>query len=255
MPTNNLTPDVVREHFQRDGFVHLPGFFDAAAIEELEADFDRYIAEIVPTVPPADAFYANDGTRRALKQLQRIEQHDAKLGALRERPEIVQLAELLLGGPTQSHGVEWFNKPPELNHPTPPHQDGYYFCLQPDAALTLWIALDDADEENGCLRYVRGSHLLPHRPHGRSSVIGFSQTILDFGPADLEREHVGVLKRGDALAHHSGTIHRADANRSQRHRRSAAVVFQSATAVRDEAAWQRYLASSRAQQLELGALT
>lgn len=249
-----LSSPSIRERFRRDGFVHLPSFFDAAEIGQLDADFERYIAEVVPMLPPADAFYENDGTQRALKQLQRIEEHDARLGALREHDKVVRLAELLLDGPARATGVEWFNKPREISRPTPPHQDGYYFCLRPDEAMTLWIALDDADEENGCLRYVAGSHLAPLRAHGRSSVLGFSQTILDFGAADLEREYAGVLKRGDALAHHSRTIHRADANRSQRERRSAAVVFQSAAAVRDEEAWQRYLASSRAQQQELRAI-
>jgi phytanoyl-CoA hydroxylase len=254
MPPTQLSPKEIHARFRRDGFVHLPSFFDTAAIDDLDAEFERYMVEVVPTLPPADAFYEHDGTRRALKQLQRIEQHDARLGALREREEIVRLAELLLDGPTRALGVEWFNKPPGLNRPTPPHQDGYYFCLQPDAAITLWIALDDADEENGCLRYVAGSHLAPIREHGRSSVLGFSQAILDFGADDLAREYIGVLKRGDALAHHSRTIHRADANRGQRHRRSAALVFQSTAAVRNEAAWQRYLASSRAQQQELGVI-
>ncbi|MBX3414897.1 MAG: phytanoyl-CoA dioxygenase family protein [Pirellulales bacterium] len=254
MPHNEPLNQALRDPFLRDGFLHLPGFFDVTAIEELAADFERYIADVVPTLPPADAFYETDGSRRELKQLQRIEEHDARLGSLRERSEIVALAELLLDGPVRALGVEWFNKPPGLNRPTPPHQDGYYFCLKPDAAITLWIALDDADEENGCLRYVAGSHLLPIREHGRSSVLGFSQTILDFGPDDLAREYIGRLKRGDALVHHSGTIHRAEENRSQRPRRSAAVVFQSVAAVRDEAAWQRYLTSSKAQQKELGAI-
>lgn len=254
MAWNNSDRTSLCEQFLRDGYLHLPGFLDRASIDRLAADFDRYIAEIVPSLPPADAFYETDGARRELKQLQRIGEHDARLGALSERAEIIALAELLLDGPVRSMGVEWFNKPPGLNRPTPPHQDGYYFCLKPDAAITVWIALDDVDEENGCLRYVTGSHRQPIREHGRSSVLGFSQTILDFGPDDLAREYVGRLKRGDALVHHSGTIHWAEANGSSRHRRSAAVVFQAAAAVRDEVAWQRYLTSSKSQQKELGAI-
>lgn len=249
-----LSRDEVRSSFRRNGFVHLPGFFDAAAIDWLGRALDRYIADVVPNVPAGDAFYETDGPRRALKQLQRIGEHDAELGALDSRGEIIALAELLLDGPVRSLGVEWFNKPAGLNRPTPPHQDGYYFCLEPDEALTLWIALDDVDEENGCLRYVRGSHLRPHRPHGRSSVLGFSQTIRDFGPDDLAAEYVAAMRRGDALAHHSGTIHWAEENRSRRERRSAAIVFQAARAVRDEEKWQRYLASSREQQQALGAI-
>lgn len=245
---------IVREQFRTDGVVRLPSFLSADEIDALEAAFDRYISDVVPKLPPGDAFYETQGERRALKQLQRIEQHDAELAGLCQRDKVVRLAELLLDGPVHSSGVEWFNKPAEIGKPTPPHQDGFYFCLVPDEALTLWIALEDIDEANGCLRYVRGSHLQPTRDHGRSEVLGFSQTILDFGPADLDRQYVARLKRGDALAHHSGTIHWAEANRSTRSRRSAAVVFFSARAQRDEAKWQRYLQSSQAHQQALGAL-
>ena len=64
--------------------------------------------------------------------------------------------------------------------PTPPHQDGYYFLLQPPGqAVTMWLALDAADEENGCLRYVLGSaHDAPApRPHGFSGVMGTPRRI------------------------------------------------------------------------------
>lgn len=244
----------IRHRFRRDGVVHLPSFFDRDEIDWLDGALARYERDVVPTLPPSDAFYETSGERRALKQLQRIEQHDGELGGLCQRDKIVRLAELLLDGAVESHGVEWFNKPPGLNRPTPPHQDGYYFCLVPDEALTLWIALDDIDPSNGCLRYVRGSHQQPVRPHGRSDVLGFSQTILDFGDSDLAREYVAVLKRGDALAHHSNTIHWAEANQSDRQRRSAALVFQSARARRDDARWQRYLDTLNQQQQSLGAV-
>ena len=74
-----------------------------------------------------------------------------------EHPRWRQLAETLVGEDVQADAPEWFNKPPATNHITPPHQDNYYFCLRPPQALTMWLALDAVDEENGCLRYVRGS--------------------------------------------------------------------------------------------------
>ena len=47
-----------------------------------------------------------------------------------------------------------------------------------DEVITAWIALDDVDEENGCLRYINGSHrggILPHvpipgEPHNKAPV-------------------------------------------------------------------------------------
>jgi phytanoyl-CoA hydroxylase len=249
-----LENERVHEHFRGDGVVHLPGFLSQSEIVELDENFARYIKEVVPTLPPADAFYEVDGDRRALKQMQRITDHDAYFDGLRRRPKFLQLAELLLEGPVRSEGVEWFNKPARIGKPTPPHQDGFYFCLKPDEALTIWIALDDVDEENGCVRYLRGSHREGVQQHGRSAVLGFSQTILDFEPRDGQRELVGIVRRGDALVHHSATIHWADANRSSRQRRACGLVYYSALAQRDEAAFARYLESSRSQQQALGAV-
>ncbi len=249
-----LDQDRVLDEFRRDGVVRLPSFLDSDEIDELAANFARYIAEAVPTLPPSDAFYEVEGERRALKQMQRITDHDAYFDELRSRPKYAELAELVLETPVRSEGVEWFNKPAEFGRATPPHQDGFYFCLKPDEALTIWIALDDVDEQNGCVRYARGSHRAGIRPHGRSAVLGFSQTILDFGPSDKSREFIGVVRRGDALVHHSSTIHWADANRSNRLRRACGLVYYSQRAERDEASFARYLESSRSQQQALGAV-
>ena len=77
------------------------------------------------------------------------------------------------------------------------------------------MALDPVDDENGCLRYVPGSHQRGFRPHNRSNVLGFSQGITDYGPDDLAHEMKIHLQPGDAVAHHGMTIHRAEPNRSQ----------------------------------------
>ena len=244
----------ILDAFRRDGVVHLNGYLGAAEIDELSSNFDRYIAEIVPKLPPADAFYEVNGTERALKQMQRITDHDPYFDELRRRPKFVGLAELLLEGPVRSEGVEWFNKPARIGKPTPPHQDGYYFCLEPNEAVTIWIALEDVDEQNGCVRYATGSHRQGIRQHGRSEVLGFSQTVRDFGPADRAREFIGVVQRGDALVHHSCTIHWAEANQSNRSRRAAGLVYYAQRARRDEAAFARYMQSSRNQQQALGAI-
>jgi phytanoyl-CoA hydroxylase len=119
--------------------------------------------------------------------------------------------------------------------------------------LTIWLALDQVDEENGCLRYVRGSHRSGVRPHGRTSTLGFSQELVDYGEADRAAEVAVPMEPGDAVIHHGDTIHRAEANKSlTRHRRSFAMVFKGLSCRRDEAAHARYLEAARAQRQELG---
>src|SRR5687768_16316974 len=99
------------------------------------------------------------------------------------------------------------------------------------------MALDTIDDENGCLRYVRGSHLSAIRPHTSSSVLGFSQTIADFGNEsnDVAGEVAVHLQPGDVVVHHGNTIHRADPNRSlTRQRRAFAIVYRGLSCRRDK---------------------
>ena len=118
------------------------------------------------------------------------------------------------------------------------HQDNGYGELDPYNSLTTLTALDDADEENGCLRYIKGSHLKGLRPHNQTKTLGFSQGISDFNDDDRESESPIIAQPGDVLIHHGNTIHRANPNRSTtRHRRSFGMVFQANSAKRDENAF------------------
>lgn len=239
----------------RDGFVVIRDFLAADEFAVLEQNLQRYIREIVPTLPDGDAFYEDRSRPQTLKQLQRMDR-DPFFAKYRQHRDWVALTKVLLGEPAATDQPEWFNKPPGTNHVTPPHQDNFYFCLAPPNVLTIWLALDRVDAENGCLRYVAGSHLRGLRPHARSNILGFSQGITDYSAEDFTQERAVLLEPGDAVAHYGMTIHRADANLSTtRHRRSFAMVFKGASCRRDDDAYQRYLASARMQRQEMGLTT
>src|SRR5690606_24826976 len=110
-------------------------------------------------------------------------------------------------------------KPPRVGSETPPHQDSYYWRIDPiDAGVTFWLPLDKVDEANGCVRYIPGSHRQGMRPHGESKQFGFSLGLLDFGDADRRDEVPVPVDAGDMIAHAGLTVHRADPNRSDRRR-------------------------------------
>ena len=237
--------------YDRDGFVVVREFLTGDDFQQLTANVDRYIRDVVPTSPDADAFFQDRTRPETLKQIQRMEQ-DGFFNQYRQHPRWNALAELLVGEPVKARGPAWFNKPPATDHPTPPHQDNYYFCLKPPSVATLWVALDAADKDNGCLRYVRESYRHGIRPHNTSKVLGFSQGITDYGATDAEREEAMCLQPGDLIAHHGQTIHRADPNHSKRHRRAFAMVFNGASARRDEEAYTRYRSNMKQQHSGMG---
>lgn len=242
----------LREQYDRDGFVVVRNFLDVDELSRLQRELQRYIAEVVPHLPDSDAFYVDRSRTETLKQLQHMGS-DTFFSEYRLHRRWGELAHSLIGEPCEAQEPEWFNKPPGTSHETPPHQDNFYFCLQPPHVATLWLALDPVDTENGCLRYVAGSHRGGFRPHQRTQMLGFSQGITDYGPDDRSREVVVELQPGDLVAHHGMTIHRADANRSKdRHRRAFAMVYRGASCIPDGAARRRYEASLASQHHSLG---
>jgi phytanoyl-CoA hydroxylase len=244
-----------KERYDRDGFVIVRQFLPHDDLVELCGQLDRYVREVVPTLPDSHAFYHERGRPETLKQMQHMGV-DPYFAAYREHPRWKALATALVGEPATAEEPEWFNKPPGTVHATPPHQDNYYFNLKPPNVMTIWLALDAVDDENGCLRYVAGSHRGGVRPHGSSGVLGFSQSIVDYGPADRAREVPIHLAPGDAVVHHGNTIHRADANRSAtRSRRSFAMVSKGASCRRDEEGFARYQSALKAQHERMGLKT
>ena len=208
---------------------------------------------MVPTLPDQAAFYQDKARPETLKQLQHMGNYDAFFAEYRDQPRWQALAETLIGEAAQVSQPEWFNKPPQTEHPTPPHQDNFYFNLTPPNVASIWLALDPVDEENGCLRYSPGSHLKGIRPHNRTAVLGFSQGIADYGPQDQANEVAVHLQPGDAVVHHGEIIHRADPNRSsQRHRRAFAMVFEGVSCKIDEEGRQRYQEALQSQHQKMG---
>ena len=242
-----------KETFDALGFFYLSGFLNSTLLEELKKEIDRYIKDKVPFIDAADAFYDNPEKPETLKQLHRMEQ-DPFFAQYRQHPYWNNVASTMLGEPiAKVQGVELFNKPPNTHHETPPHQDNYYFCLEPPSVLTIWVALDPVDEKNGCIRYASGSHMQGLRPHHPSSALGFSQYIPDYSQKDRETEEKILADPGDALIHHGNTIHRAETNLSKnRHRKAFAMVFRGVSARRDETRFQSYQTSSNRQQASLG---
>lgn len=247
--------DQYKPSFDRDGYVIVRQFLNQTEFAELNRELDRYIREVVPTLPDKHVFFLDKKRPDTLKQMQNMGL-DPFFRDYVEHPKWVGLSRTLLGEDVLVQEPEWFNKPPASGSPTPPHQDNYYFCLKPPQVLTIWVALDPVDDGNGCLRYVPGSHRRGIRPHGRSNILGFSQGITDYGPEDSAKEVPIHLQPGDAVVHHGEMIHRAEPNTSPtRHRRAYAMVIKGVSCGRDEEAFARYTAALKAQHEQLGLKT
>ena len=241
MSTCNL--QMLKESFDKDGYVFIPGFLSKDEVQVLNENVKRFISEGMPAMSTNHYFYEDKNDPSTLKQMQDLEKYDAWFKTLAVASKYEELAKSLLGEAVECKTVEYFNKPPKIGKPTPPHQDGYYFMINPPQAVTMWLALEDVLEETGCVKYIKGSHLKGMRPHGRTSTLGFSQGIVDFGTADdMENEVAFPAQPGDLLVHHSMTIHRAGANTTaDRTRKAIGLIYFGVSAREDVEAKKRYM--------------
>lgn len=239
----------VRASFHRDGFAVIHNFLDPSELAGLQSGLDRFLRDIAPTVDRAHVMYEDSADPASLKQADCIHL-EPTLDQWRIGGRVRQLAEFLIGPVVPQQG-EFFDKPPHNNRPTPPHQDGFYFCLDPNIACTIWIPLDRADRDNGALSYVKGSHRLGVLPHRATAVLGFSQGLIP-DPATLGESVLCEVDPGDILVHHSLTVHSASGNTSPRHRRSIGYVYYSASAKVDQAALDRYQSALKSQRESKG---
>jgi len=240
-PDPTAFPADYAQQFHDQGYVHIPGFISAGEVALIHENLRRYIAEVIPRMAVTDVFYEDKNDKASLKQIIRLYQHDDFFEQLFLKSRFFALAEFLLGRPAAGRNMQYFNKPPAIGKPTPPHQDGYYWNIAPMEGMTMWLALEDVDEENGCVRYINGSHRRGVRPHGKTGTLGFSQGITDYGDEDRAAEVCMIAKPGDLLVHDALAIHRADANQSPtRSRQALGLIYFSGRAREDEEAARKY---------------
>jgi phytanoyl-CoA hydroxylase len=243
--------DTLRERFDADGFVIVRNLFSAEEIAEVQRQIDRYIKEVVPTLPKEAAFYDDYSKPETLRKMQSLDKKDAWFSNFMNHGKHVPMLEHFLRDKFSPQGLEWFDKLPFDKNATPPHQDGYYWNRKPNIACSLWIALDPVDRENGCLWYARGSHKPGIQSHQASGVLGFSQGLANFDPKTADAVPI-ELSPGDAVAHHAATIHWTDVNKTPRHRRAISTFCFGASTVLDEEAAARYSSSLKAQLAKRG---
>ena len=140
----------VKKSFDQDGYIFISGFLTKEEVDLTNKKLEIYIKETLPKMSPKHVFYEDKNDSSTLKQMQNLFVYDPYFLQLLEGSKFEKIAEVLLEDKVIGKEVEYFNKPPRIGKPTPPHQDNYYFNLNPAKAVTMWMALEDVDMENGC---------------------------------------------------------------------------------------------------------
>lgn len=109
-------------------------------------------------------------------------------------------------------------KPPAIGGEVVPHQDATFLVTDPPSVVGFWLALEDADESNGCLIAIPGGHRGPLRQRFLDRDGALALETLDDAPYDTDRFVPLPARKGTIVALHGLLPHGSAANTSDRSR-------------------------------------
>ncbi len=211
---NQLFKNQIAE-FHTHGFLVVKQLFDTEEIELLRSTAlaDREL--------DSHAFARADGEGGKVRLSLWNHPGDSIYGMFARCNKLVDKAEELLGEEVYHYHSKMILKDPRIGGAWAWHQDyGYWYqngLLYPDL-VSVFIAVDRATRENGCLQVIKGSHLMGRIDHVLTG---------DQAGADLERVNACLerlelvsceMEPGDAVYFHSNLLHRSDQNTSEHSR-------------------------------------
>ena len=125
-----------------------------------------------------------------------------------------KIARIFVGEKVKSFGAELFAKPAREGLAVPVHQDNFYWNINNNKGITIWIALDKTNKKNGSIFYFRGSHLIGIQEHQSSYVPGSSQAIKNNYILKKFEKHQTKLNVGDVIVHNCMVLHGSDKNKT-----------------------------------------
>jgi ectoine hydroxylase-related dioxygenase (phytanoyl-CoA dioxygenase family) len=235
----------LQREYQTRGYCVAESLLDGSLLAETEHQLSVFIRDIVPHLDKPHVNYTNgqinsihclcikDGLVELPEAVADHITSDNFFYSLAKNSRIHSTVQELLGDDPEFRRAELFAKPPHDGLPSPFHQDNFYWAIADANALTVWMALNDCGEENGALTYYPESHQNGLIGHIDSNAPGSSQKVPTDELARLSEPVAPALHKGDALIHHSLTVHGSAPNRSEHARRGLTLQFKGANSPYD----------------------
>ena len=217
-----MTPTITNEQKQQlkeRGYFVLEKVFTQAEMDELAEQIETHQRR------HEEALRQQGGTQgisraEEITFTSHLAERDEGIRAFCTRPEFVAITTQILGPDIDLYWNQSVFKQPEGKKEFPWHQDDGYTPVDPSPYLTLWLALNDATPENGCISVLPGAYkrgLLPHRP----SPIGLVCHESD----DPDQGVLVPVKAGSIAVFWSLTPHKSGANVSRGPRKAYVIQY------------------------------
>ncbi|MGB2295137.1 MAG: phytanoyl-CoA dioxygenase family protein [Candidatus Puniceispirillum sp.] len=205
-----MLSDAQKQHYDDHGFVAPIDIFSTDEITAIRAEIEAADEQWHDELAGA----GRNNAHYVLPVLDTIT-HDSR---------ILDAVECLIGRDILVCGTTLFIKPPHTEGFVSWHQDARYIGLEPHNWVTAWLAIDDVDEQNGCMRMVSGSHKAPLQDHvdtfGEDNILTRGQTVPDI---KIEDSVPVIMKAGQLSLHHPRIVHGSGPNHSDKRRMGFAI--------------------------------
>ena len=221
------------DSYQKNGFVVIENFLSPEELEDWRTNVMEAVRERAgQKMPGKDAKTGeddgiNEDTEyfgKVFDQLINLWQTHEGVKRLMTDPRLGEMAARLAGvdGIRIWHDQALFKRP--WANPTAWHLDTPFWSFSDRKALSIWVALDDATLENGCLYFIPGSYRgtrFENSPIGKN-MDGIFSVYPQFIPINSV---AAPMKAGSCSFHNGLTIHGAGANMTSGHRRAMTCAY------------------------------
>ena len=210
VPVDNPTPKVLTAdqiaHFNQHGFIRPIRIFEENEVAQNRVYFDELLERVMAENEDADSYSVNGYHTRC-----------AVLYDMCLESRILDAVEDLVGPNLVAWGTHYFCKMPHDEHKVPWHQDASYWPFDRSKTVTVWLAIDDADEENAAMKFIPGTHKMGHLEWQKTNDPAvLTQEIVDVDK--LGKPCYDTLKAGEMSLHADMLAHGSDPNLSDRRR-------------------------------------
>ncbi len=190
--------------YRQEGYAVGDPLLDGRELETLRREMDQLIAQLPAGQRPENirsVHYENEYFRRLFLSDKLVDVAEQILG-----PDVTLFTSYIISKrPGDGLAVAW-------------HQDAAFFPIEPMETFTLWLAVDDADRDNGCMRVLPGTQrdrvIRPHKIDRQSG----TTLPLSLDGVDTTKAVEVELKAGQYSVHDPFILHGSNANRSARRR-------------------------------------
>jgi glycosyltransferase involved in cell wall biosynthesis/ectoine hydroxylase-related dioxygenase (phytanoyl-CoA dioxygenase family) len=215
--------------FQENGYLPIHQIATPEEVRELRAGIEDLFARRVGEKEGAqEDFLAGEknGVKRTAPQIMNPVNYRPELHRTQCFKNALAIARQILGENARCTCDLAILKQAQVGTGTPWHQDEAF--RDPSLEyheMNIWVALQDATAENGCLRYLPGSHRNEVLQHGPPNNDETSQALECVAPFDKGNVVTCELPAGGCTIHHSRMLHSAGPNVSTGSRLAYVMIF------------------------------